>query len=506
MGKAAKEPRLKVYEIQTHVYDVYGKPYVNVIKLKPWLDGLRAQGVVREYAYIVHDRDKYTQADEDKAAAEIAQGIQRKAIKAGDSKPEHLHLVLQLTNAMTPSAFCKRYPEIQPNWLVYVRENVDGEAATFDDKAAYLCHERQPDKAPYGYDEIVCSFDYGALMKRYAKRMQRKNRGLALKAFRDEHVNKIAAGEETVAEFITANGYAVYEADKAKYDHAEQYYLSTAYRGAGFRLTYLVTGPSTTGKTPLAKLLACSLFPDIKNPRDVYFCVGDKGVMFDSYRGQPVIIWDDWRAVSFVSTFSRDVVFGSLFAVHPEPTQFNIKYGAATLRHTVNIVTTVESVDAFARSLAGEYTDRNGVQHTSEEQQILQAYKRIWGLSEVTEQEIALLFNSGYYRGNVALEFYRQYEMAARLKNQTAQLVAKYDPVLYGVIGGKMLPQVKDRYDDFAARQAAKITDEGQIDDADIPQPLPLPSPVRQMAAGQGQPEGLGVEILPPGQNTTPDP
>ena len=134
---------------------------------------------------------------------------------------------------------------------------------------------------------------YEAMLKKYMAAKARKARGKASRAFQEEHVNKIAAGEISIAEFIRQYGYAVYEANKTKYDHAEQYFLQTAYQGVGFRLTYLVTGSSTLGKTPLAKILACSLFPEIKNPREVYFCTGDKGATLQSYRGQPVIIWDD---------------------------------------------------------------------------------------------------------------------------------------------------------------------------------------------------------------------
>lgn len=473
-----KEQRAKIWEIQTQLYDTYGNPYIDMDKLKARLDELHKAKELQNYAYIIHDRDRYTQEDEDTAAAAIARGSKRKPVKAGDMKPEHLHLELQLANAKTLTAVAKwlSTPELQvpTNWVVYVKENEAGESMTFDDKCAYLCHERQPDKTPYRYDEIVCTFNYEDMITAYSRRMARKGKNKASKAFQDEHINKIASGQESVAEFIQTFGYAAYESSKSKYDHAEQYYLQTGYQGVGFRLTYLITGPSTLGKTPLAKLLACSLFPEIKNPREVYFCTGDKGATFQSYRGQPVIIWDDWRAAAFISHFGREVVFGSLFQVHPDPTDFNIKYGQTVLRHTINIVTSTEGVDEFALALAGEYTDRYGNFYKGEEQQILQAYKRIWGLSEVTEEEITVMFNRGYYDG-AALEYYKQYQTVARVQNKTRALVEKYAPALYGTVGGKMLPMVGEQYQAFAAREAQKITDPALIDEADIPEQLPIP-------------------------------
>lgn len=482
-----REQTFKVYELQTQLYDTYGQPLIDIDVLKKRLDELhtptkedeeKKRGPeLRNYAYVIHDRDFYTQDDEDEAASAIAMGSKRRVIKAGEKKPEHIHIELQLRTAKTAQALIKWIScaglQVPMQWVVYVRENRDGEAATFDDKCAYLCHEREPDKAPYRYDEIMCTFDYEEMMKRYILRQARKSKSKMSRAFQTEHINKIASGEETVAGFISQFGYAVYEQNKAKYDHAEQYFYRTRYPGTGFRLTYLVTGPSTVGKTPLAKFLACSLFPEFTNPREVYFSVGDAGATLQGYNGQPVIIWDDWRAIDFIRQFGREKVFSGLFAVHPDPTDFNIKYGSVVLRHTVNIVTCIDSVNVFARELAGEYTDRLGNFHKGENEQILQAYKRIWGISEVTEEEISVRFNMGYY-SNAALVYYQQYELALVIQNNTRAIAEKYSPSLYGHVGKRMLPVVGEKYREYLDRETKKITDPAMIDDDDIPKPLPI--------------------------------
>lgn len=462
-----KERRLKVWELQTQLYDQYGNLRINIDAMRQVLDTLRTQGEVVDYAYCVHNRDIYTQEDEDKAAAEIARGVQRKAIMAGDQKPEHIHIEIRTKNGHTLSALAKLLG-VPEQWVVYVTENDEGEPATFDDKCAYLCHERHPDKAQYDYSEIVCTFDYADMMKRYALRKKRKRSGKQSKAFRDEHVNKIAAGEESVREFIREFGYATYEDNKRRYDNAETHFMQTAYMGEGIRLTMLITGPSTVGKTPLAKFYACSLFPDIKNPREVFFCTGDQGSTLQSYKGQPVIIWDDFRAIDFIQTFGRKVLFNSLFSVHPDPTDFNIKYGQTVLRHTVNLVTCIDDIDTFARELAGEYTDKMGNFHKGEEKQVLQVYKRIWGLSEVTEEEIRLAVNMGYYNSS-GMEYYRQYQTLAVVQNRTRELAEKYSPALYSHIGREMLPELSEKYEEQLAKEKAKISDISQFDAADLP-------------------------------------
>lgn len=463
----AKERRAKVWEIQTQLYDTYGNPYIDLQRMHDFLEEQHRQGDIVDYAYCIHNRDVYTEADEKKAEAEIKGGSQRKAVKAGEPKPEHIHIELRLKDAKTATALTK-WLQCPLQWVVFVNVNDEGEPASFDDKAAYLCHERQPDKTPYDYSEIVCTFDYADFMKRYIERQKRKRKGKASKAFRDEHINKIAAGEESVREFIDTFGYATYEDNKRKYDNAEMHYLRTSYQGAGIRLTMLITGPSTLGKTPLAEMYACSLFPDIPNARDVYFITGQDGAELQGYRGQPVIIWDDYRAIDFITGFSRKVLFNSLFALHPKPTDFNIKYGSVVLRHTVNIVTCIDDLDTFTRELAGEYTDKMGQFHKSEERQILQVYKRIWGLSEVTEDEIRLMFNMGYYTPG-SMTAYRQFETFAVIQNNMRALAEKYAPSLYATIGNNMFPELAEHYKAEKEKDAAKITDPEQIDPTDMP-------------------------------------
>ena len=470
------DQRKKVWEIQTQLFDTYGQPYIDVDGLKNRLDLLYKKGTISGYALIIHDRDIYTQEEEDKARDEIAKGSKRKAVRAGDRKPEHIHVPVRLKNAHTRSAVAKLFGLVEVQIANVNRSGSATDDDTFDDKCAYLCHERHPDKAQYTHDEVVCTFDYDEMMRRYTARMARKGKSARSRAFRDEHVNLIAEGKESVAEFQVKYGFAIYEADKRHYDNAEQHYMRTAYQGEGFRLTILITGPSTVGKTPLAKIYACSMFKEIENPRKVYFSTGDHGATLQGYSGQPVIIWDDYRAADFLNEFERETLFNSLFSVHPEPTEYNIKYGSIVLRHTVNIITCVDSVDTFAKELAGQYIDKKGNFHKGEEKQVLQMYKRIWGLSEVTEEEIVFMVNCGYYQTEPVLALYRQYQALFRVQNKTAILAEKYDPHLYGHIGEQSFPLVNEKYQEQVSKERAKISDVRQFDPKDLPAMLPLES------------------------------
>jgi len=111
--------------------------------------------------------------------------------------------------------------------------------------------------------------------------------------------------------------------------------------------------------------------------------------------------------------------------------------------------------------------------HKGEEQQILQAYKRIWGISEVTETEIVCQFNMGYYKGSgAALAFYKQYETAMKIANRTQAIVEQYHPRLYGKVGAKMFPALGEKYREMEEREKAKISDPEQIKWDELPEPV----------------------------------
>lgn len=99
--------------------------------------------------------------------------------------------------------------------------------------------------------------------------------------------------------------------------------------------------------------------PDITKDEELYFVVGDGNVPFDGYDGQPIIIWDDWRALDLLSHFDRSLVW-KLFAINPERISVNVKYGSTSLINAVNIVTCVDPYLKFMEELAGEYTDKRG--------------------------------------------------------------------------------------------------------------------------------------------------
>lgn len=126
------------------------------------------------------------------------------------------------------------------------------------------------------------------------------------------------------------------------------------------------------------------MFPDLPD-EECFYIVGDKNVALDEYNGQPVIIWDDWRANTFISQFGRETVF-KMFDVIPKEAIFNKKFGSVRLINSVNIVTAVTSFKDFINGLSGNYTDRFGNEHISEDD--TQAYRRFPFFVEVSSENI----------------------------------------------------------------------------------------------------------------------
>ena len=80
------------------------------------------------------------------------------------------------------------------------------------------------------------------------------------------------------------------------------------------RSNYYITGNGGAGKSVAAKAMARSLFPNLPDEK-IFFTIGDGKVAFDRYDGQPVIIWDDWRAEDLLSMFDRGTVWKYLQSI-----------------------------------------------------------------------------------------------------------------------------------------------------------------------------------------------
>lgn len=291
----------------------------------------RANGLKR-YAYVRHDRDVYVDGEH------LPEG---KAV--GEVRPAHWHVLLEFSNPAVVESVADTFGV--PMQYVEVKK---GHGA-FLDCVYYMTHESDKEQAKgkvvYDREDVtlrgVTWFEVDThLEHRFARSLQNGSE--------DFYVLKVAKGEMTLTQVFEENP-VIYSSHKQKLQRAREQYLNVQ-PVPKLRQNYYITGGSGYGKTLTAKALAMSMFPG-RNPSEVYFEVGEKQVAFDGYDGQPVIIWDDWRAADFKKRFSHGD-YWKIFDVNPSKSQYNVKYGKVVLNHVINIVTSVEPFQRFVLSLA----------------------------------------------------------------------------------------------------------------------------------------------------------
>lgn len=188
-----------------------------------------------------------------------------------------------------------------------------------------------------------------------------------------------------------------YIADNDKLDKLRNKYLADFAPLPKIRLNYVICGDGGIGKGLLAEAIARALYPDLSDDDDIFHHVGSKGVAFEGYHGQPVLIWDDRRAFDLlVELGGRGNVF-NVFEVHPKKQMHQIKYSSVNLINEVNIVNSVEDWTSFLNTLAGD-EDKN------------QSYRRFPLIFPVHECDFDMLVNKGFADNTREFQEYYKYK------------------------------------------------------------------------------------------------
>ena len=209
-------------------------------------------GYVRDYAYILHDKDM----KED-----------------GTLKEPHYHIFVRL-KASTDSKYIAGAFGVPEQYVGKIH-------GKWVDALMYCTHENAPEKFQYSEDDVISNFDFHAV----------KEKEKAKKA-KDARLLEIIDGIDTGQ--IREYNYFEYisMADAIKYDRqikAAFKYRTDRLRGLNRKMDCIfITGEAGTGKTTYAKMLA-----DDKN-LSVFVSSGSNDVL-DGYCGEDCIILDDLR-------------------------------------------------------------------------------------------------------------------------------------------------------------------------------------------------------------------
>ena len=383
---------------------------------------------IKEWAYILHDRDKYTKADEDKQRKMLEHqwfdgfaGQEQYANeddyisknlthKEGALKEKHWHIALRTNCPMEVDKIAEWFG-IEPNFI----ELPKGRGA-FIDCCEYLTHENEKQQALgkflYPDSDIKANFDFrteinnrNANRLKYGKNADKMTDGdiLQLHVMQDGWSMRKCRQEDPLAYIKVRNKLPNLRLD---------YLLDQPPQP--FRLSIYVDGAGGLGKGSICQYLAERLFPEAERP---CFVVGnDPRVAFDGYDGEPVLIWEDYRAYKFISNFTREGTF-AIFDSHPKVQSQQVKNSRIVLQNYVNIVNGIEPYADFLDGLAGEYVDKEGKKHIAEDKD--QATRRFQQILCIREDEFDILFNRGFVDKNSHL--YKQFDMYERVRGSMSK-------------------------------------------------------------------------------------
>lgn len=349
------------------------------------------QDSLQAWAYIRHDKDKYNQDDDIPEGKEI-----------GDNRPAHWHVMLQFKNAVEISGIARDFG-VSENYV----ERWQGHGA-FLTGIQYLTHEnprQYQDLGKHKYEREEVKFASEEIAQHFWERLDDRTERLINTLPRAELIEKLMkkvnSGEYDLDDVYQENKILFNELENL-FKRARKNYLARKPIPA-VRSNYYITGNGGAGKSVAAKAMARSLFPNLPDEK-IFFTVGDGKVAFDRYDGQPVIIWDDWRAEALLSMFDRGTVW-KIFAINPEKISLSVKYGETSLINTVNIITSVQPFQDFIDGLAGEYVDSHKTRHKKEDK--TQGYRRFPVFIEVSKQSLEIYISQALSDGE-----YKEYEKA----------------------------------------------------------------------------------------------
>lgn len=442
-GKKAPMQKRYFHIVTAVVHPVTGQPIMDEAKLKAII---KKYSSIKKWAYILHDQDLYTADD----------AVKDPSHKAGSVKPAHWHIYIYVPNKTTVDAVA-RWFGVLPN-LIDLPYGKDAEARLLK----YFTHSESEHKKRYPDEAVHANFDWRAVVERYDTAKTNCSSALSV---RDKNRHAVLMEGKTLAQCRTENPLA-YAADEQKLRKLRSEYLSFNQPLPELRLNYYIYGAGGTGKSSLSAVLAeClgdKLFADLPF-QDRYFSTGSAGVPLDGYEGQPIVIWDDRRATSFLEDFGGAENVFRLIDPYPKSitgrSSLNVKYGHTTVNNCINIVNGVEPFEDFITGLCQKYRDSSGFIHEAENNAKEQAYRRFPLVIHVHANDILFEANKGFLESS---QDYCTYQKYAQTQGSVKRVIEVADQELQKKLLAKMLDPAIQFWDEVKNKSVHKI---GRIED-----------------------------------------
>lgn len=394
---------------------------------------------IKLYAYIKHNKDVYTEDDKELYGHKI-----------GDLKNDHWHVILKTDVAVDVDVIAK--------WLGVPPQQVKvtkGKGA-FLDNVQYITHEdeKQQKLGKYLYpdEDVQCNVDF---RKELTKREENKSKYGRDLDYEQQMLYDIMYNGKTIKQVIEEdpifylNNFK--KVDAARLKHIQQR------DSPAMRINYYIEGKGGAGKGLASRAIARSLYPELENDDDIFFCIGDGKATFEGYDGQPVIIWNDCRSFELFNLLgSRGNIF-NVFDIHPQKIRQNVKYSSINLINTINIVNSVQPYQDFLNGLAGEYND-----YKAEDKS--QSCRRFPIIIQLKKDVISVLINKGVFGDNI--EYFTEYIEYMKLVGNF-QKIAKASGNNIPIrrkIEDQMVQQIVDKHKELLKNNQSELPEEEIIE------------------------------------------
>lgn len=400
---------------------------------------------IERWAYICHDKDVYSASDEEQNSNHIK----------GEVKPRHWHIVIECPkNNVEPSVIAKWFG-IAENFV-----DVAKGAGAFLDCVQYLTHERGNQqilgKCLYEDEEIKANFDFRTELN---NRFQRMAQYSFCKNDREVIRYRVLYEGLTLRQLCVENPLA-YQNDYATLDKFRYKYITDRAPMPKVRINYYVCGIGGIGKGLICRAIARSLYPQYKDDDDIFFEVGARGIPFDGYDGQPVIIWNDRRSADLLEELGgRGNVF-NVFDTHPTRGKQNVKYASVNLCNEVNIVNSVQPYEDFLDGLVKDFDKKKKASVIVEDKG--QSYRRFPMIIPLHEEDFDLLMNKGFYYGTKEYEQYIAYQNIRGNMKRIAEMCGANERLAHE-LENKAVEPVKQKHKELLEKFDTDVSDEDKI-------------------------------------------
>lgn len=383
------------------------------------IDAMKHKTISR-YAYILHDKDTITEHDIEKSQGHYTDA------DLGKPKGRHWHIVIETKgNSVKVSTIAK--------WLGIPENMVElpkGRGA-FIDCVEYLRHsdisQRLNGKYVYEADEVKANFNWQVEVEELVLRKTKYEKPLTQAQFlKNEVLYNGMSLKEVYERYPT-----IYQEELTTFCKLRSEYLSRFSPMPPHRINYYLEGGSGYGKDTMARSIARSLYPDLGE--DAYFEIGGKKVTFDGYDGEPVIIWSEFRAKTFVNALGGYENVLQTIDIIPKDKLEHKKFGSIRLTNTVNIVTSTQPYAEFLRELI----DENDPDKT-------QSNRRFPIIIPIHQDDFDIMINEGYLDNDV----YRDYRAWQNVKGSFGKLAKRLSgrPEVQMVIENKLVTPIMDAH------------------------------------------------------------